>query len=74
MADPTPEQIRDHVCPYDGAHCWEFQNELDARRKQAETLGIRFRENMFVIQAKISLPNVQKLTKTDLIAHGIICG
>lgn len=26
------------------------------------------------IQAKISLPNVQKLTKTDLIVRGIICG
>ena len=48
MPDPNPEQIRDHICPYDGAHCWEFQNELDARRKMAESLGIRFRENMFV--------------------------
>ena len=48
MADPTPEQIRDHICPYDGAHCWEFQNELDARKKLAESVGIRFRENMFI--------------------------
>ena len=48
MPDPTSEQIRDHVCPYDGARCWEFQTELDARRKMAESLGVRFRENMFV--------------------------
>lgn len=48
MSDPTPEQIRDHVCPYDGAHCWEFQIELDARKYFAEVLGMRYRENMFV--------------------------
>ncbi|MBO4700812.1 MAG: hypothetical protein J5620_03645 [Alphaproteobacteria bacterium] len=63
MPDPTPEQIRDHVCPYDGAHCPEFQNELDARRKQAESLGIRFRENMFVYPGEdffAECPNINK--------------
>ncbi len=63
MPDPTPEQIRDHICPYDRAHCWEFQYELDARKKLAESLGIRFRENMFVYPGEdffAECPNINK--------------
>ena len=63
MSDPTPEQIRDHICPYDRAHCWEFQYELDARKKLAESLGMRFRESMFVSPGKdffAECPNINK--------------